>query len=68
MTRSAQIERKTKETDIVLSVDLDQAGWRPPVPQMARGMAMAEAAGAAPPIRPGEVTVRATVTLVYEIE
>jgi uncharacterized protein YggE len=52
----------------VLSVNLDQAGWHPPVPTMARGMAMAEAAGAAPPIRPGEVTVRATVTLVYEIE
>jgi uncharacterized protein YggE len=52
----------------VLSVNLDQAGWRPPVPTMARGMAMAEAAGAAPPMRPGEVTVRATVTLVYEIK
>jgi uncharacterized protein YggE len=51
----------------LLTINLDNAGWRPPTPKMARGMAMAEAA-AAPPIRPGEVTVSAAVTLVYEIE
>jgi uncharacterized protein YggE len=34
---------------------------------MARGAVMAEAA-VAPPIRPGEVIVRAGVTLVYEVE
>ncbi len=49
----------------ILSVTLDEAGWRPPV-TLARG-AMAEAA-AAPPIQPGDVTVRAGVTIVYEIE
>jgi uncharacterized protein YggE len=51
----------------VLTIHLDQAGWQPPVPTMARTTAMAEAS-VAPPIRPGDVTVRAAVTLVYEIE
>ncbi len=52
----------------VLSVSLDDAGRRPFTPTAARaGMAMAQAA-VAPPIRPGDVTVRASVTIVYEIE
>ncbi len=52
----------------MLLINLDQAGWRPPVPRRSRGMAMAESAAVAPPIRPGEVTVTAAVTIVYEIE
>jgi uncharacterized protein YggE len=52
----------------IISITLNEAGWRPPVPAMARaGRAMADAA-AAPPIEPGEVTVQASVTLVYEVE
>ncbi len=52
----------------ILSINLDQAGWRPPVPMMqaGRAVAMAEAV-APPPIEPGEVTVEASVTIVYEI-
>jgi uncharacterized protein YggE len=51
----------------IVSISLDDAGWRPPVASMARaGLAVAEAGGA-PPIAPGEVTVRAAVTIVYEI-
>jgi uncharacterized protein YggE len=50
----------------VVSVSLDDAGWHPPVAKMGRAMAVAEA-GAAPPISPGDVTVRAGVTIVYEI-
>jgi uncharacterized protein YggE len=52
----------------IIAITLDDAGWRPPVPTMARaGAAMAEAR-VAPPVEPGEVTVRAGVTLVYEVE
>jgi len=52
----------------VRTVTLDQADWRPPVPMAyQRGGAMAMAEGSAPPIAPGDVTVRASVTLVYEI-
>lgn len=52
----------------IISITLDEAGWRPPVPAMARaGAAMAEAR-VTPPVEPGEVTVRAGVTLVYEVE
>jgi uncharacterized protein YggE len=52
----------------VISISLDDAGRRPPAPSVARaGLAIAEAA-VAPPIRPGEVTVQASVTIVYEIE
>jgi uncharacterized protein len=53
----------------VLSVNLDNAFAPPPVPQfdqMRRGMAAAEMVSA-PPIAPGEITVTASVTLVYEI-
>lgn len=53
----------------VLSVNLDNAFAPPPVPQydrMARGMAAAEMASA-PPIAPGDITVTASVTIVYEI-
>ena len=32
-----------------------------------RGRAMAMEAGSAPPIAPGEITIRASVSLVYEI-
>ena len=52
----------------VLSITLDQAAAPPPIPIMQRmsaGMAMAEAAP--PPIQPGDVTVHANVTVVYEI-
>jgi uncharacterized protein YggE len=52
----------------IISINLDEAGWRPPVPTMARTRIAAAEAGAAPPIAPGDVTVRASVTLVYEIE
>ncbi len=51
----------------VISVTLDQASWQPPPPMM---MARAEglaAEAAAPPIQPGDVTVVAGVTIVYEI-
>jgi uncharacterized protein YggE len=50
----------------VVSISLDDASHRPPVARMGRAVAMAEA-GAAPPIAPGDVTVRAGVTIVYEI-
>jgi len=52
----------------VLSITLDDARTNPPQPERApaRGMAMAEAAEM-PPINPGDVTVRAAVTVVYEI-
>ncbi len=50
----------------VLSITLDQAAApRPTIQRMSAGMAMAEAAP--PPIQPGDVTVRANVTVVYEI-
>ena len=51
----------------VLSITLDQAAAPQPIPiqRMSAGMAMAEAAP--PPIQPGDVTVRASVTVVYEI-
>ena len=53
----------------VLSINLDDARpiVSPPRSQMAMGRAMADA-GVMPPITPGEVTVRASVTIVYEIE
>jgi uncharacterized protein YggE len=65
----AQTLARTAEVRLVrvLSISVDHAGWRPPTPTMARGAVMAEAA-VAPPIRPGEVIVRAGVTLVYEVE
>ena len=52
----------------VLSITLDQAAAPPPIPlqRMSAGMAMAEAA-IPPPIQPGDVTVHANVTVVYEI-
>ena len=52
----------------VLSITLDQAAAPRPIPTMQRmsaGMAMAEAAP--PPIQPGDVTVHANVTVVYQI-
>lgn len=53
----------------VLSINLDNAFAQPLVAQydrMARGMAGAEMA-VVPPIAPGEITVTASVTMVYEI-
>ena len=52
----------------VLSITLDQAAAPRPTPiqRMSAGMAMAEA-GIPPPIQPGDVTVRANVTVIYEI-
>jgi uncharacterized protein YggE len=50
----------------ILSINLDDA--QAPRPEMAmRGRAMLASADAAPPITPGDVTVRASVTIVYEI-
>ncbi len=50
----------------VLSITLDQAAApRPTIQRMSAGMAMAESAP--PPIQPGDVTVYANVTVVYEI-
>lgn len=52
----------------VLSINLDHAMAEPPVPLPMRGRAAAmEAAAETPPINPGDVTVRANVTIVYEI-
>lgn len=51
----------------IISIDLDDARRSPPVPTMARAEMMAVAAAPAPPIVPGEITVRAGVTIVYEI-
>jgi uncharacterized protein YggE len=51
----------------ILGISLDEAGYQPPIPLMQAGrMAMAETA-MAPPIEPGEIVVRAGVTIVYEI-
>lgn len=52
-----------------LSINLDSAGERPPVPWRSAAPAMAAApeAGVSPPITPGDVTVTASVTVVYEI-
>lgn len=51
----------------ILSISLDDAARQPPVPlARAEGFAVA-AAAPAPPIEPGDVTVRASVTIVYEI-
>ncbi|MHC5007907.1 MAG: SIMPL domain-containing protein, partial [Planctomycetota bacterium] len=62
LARSAQLKLVR-----IISISLDEAGWRPPVSAMRAGVAMAEAQ-IAPPIAPGEVTVRASVTIVYEVE
>jgi len=51
----------------ILGISLDEAGYQPPIPLMGRGMAMAETAAAPPPIEPGDIVVRAGVTIVYEI-
>ena len=52
----------------VLSISLDEAAQRPPLPIMQGRIAMAaEAVSARPPIQSGDVTVRASVTIVYEI-
>jgi uncharacterized protein YggE len=52
-----------------LSINLDDTGARPPVPRRfaAPAMAAAAEAGVPPPITPGDVTVTASVTVVYEI-
>jgi uncharacterized protein YggE len=53
----------------IISVNLDQAAPRPPIPPFgARGGATAPELAVPPPITPGQVTIRADVTLVYEIE
>lgn len=54
----------------VLSINLDNAFAPPPVPQydmVRRGGAAAAEMVAAPPIAPGEITITASVTMVYEI-
>ncbi len=52
----------------IISIQLGNGGYRPPMPTMA--MARAEGAAAAappPPIQPGNVSVQASVTMIYEI-
>ncbi len=52
----------------ILSIHLDQSRHRPPVTTMLRAESMAAAVTApAPPIQPGDVSVQASVTIVYEI-
>ena len=51
----------------VIAITLDHSPVRGPDMAFATGRAMAETPGA-PPISPGDVTVRAAVTIVYEIE
>jgi uncharacterized protein YggE len=52
----------------IVSINLDRTP--PPVADayMARGRAAMAEAGSTPPISPGDVTVRASVTIVYEID
>lgn len=50
----------------VLSISLDDSRPSPPIPMHGR-MAMESSAADTPPIAPGDVTVRATVNVVYEI-
>ncbi len=52
----------------ILSIHLDDTGYRPPTPTMLRAESMAATMAApSPPIQPGDVTVQASVTIVYEI-
>lgn len=52
----------------ILSIHLGDSGHRPPMPTMLRAENMAAAVTApAPPIQPGNVSVQASVTIVYEI-
>lgn len=53
----------------VLSITLDNAGWQSIRPQyeMARAPAARGARVAVPPLQPGDVTIQAGVTIVYEI-
>ncbi len=51
----------------IISIQLGNSGYRPPMPTMARAEGMAAAVALAPPIQPGDVTVQASVTIVYEI-
>jgi len=53
----------------IISIQLGEGGYRPPMPTMtmARAEGMAAAAAPAPPIQPGDVTVQASVTIIYEI-
>jgi uncharacterized protein YggE len=51
----------------VLSINLDHAMAEPPPPVPMMGRAVAMEAVDTPPINPGDITVRATVTIVYEI-
>ncbi len=50
----------------IIAIQLGDDGYRPRMPTMVRAEAMAVAAPA-PPIQPGDVTVRASVTMIYEI-
>ncbi len=51
----------------IIAIQLGDGGYRPPMPTMLRAEAMAAVAAPAPPIQPGDVTVRASVTMIYEI-
>jgi len=51
----------------IIAIQLGEGGYRPPMPTMVRAEAMAAVAAPAPPIQPGDVTVRASVTMIYEI-
>lgn len=51
----------------ILTITLDQNQATPPGPQMLRAEAAYGVAATPPPIQPGDVPVRASVTIVYEI-
>lgn len=51
----------------VLSINLDHAFTPPPQPMHMRARTLEMAEAETPPINPGDVTIRATVTIVYEI-
>ncbi len=53
----------------IIAIQLGEGGYRPPIATMAmaRAEGMAGAAAPAPPIQPGDVTVQASVTIIYEI-
>lgn len=51
----------------ILSVQLDAPPWQPVPLQMGRGVAVAAEAVPTTPVVPGDVTVRAAVTIVWEV-
>ena len=51
----------------IISIQLGDSGYRTPMPTRARAEGMAAAVATPPPIQPGDVTVQASVTIIYEI-